>query len=48
MGITGARAMETKATATAAIVDTTTTTTPLVTMDTVLDMITVSKDECVL
>lgn len=44
--ITGARAMETKATATVVIVDTITMTTPLVTMDTVLDMITVSKDEC--
>lgn len=39
--------METRAMATVVIVDTITTTTPLVTMDTVLDMITVSKDECV-
>lgn len=47
METTGARAMETKAMATVVIVDTITTTTPLVTMDTVLDMITVSKDEYV-
>lgn len=42
---TGARATETRATA--VIVDTTTMTTPLVTMDMGLDMITVSQDECV-
>lgn len=43
MEITGTRAM-----ATVVIVDTITTTTPLVTMATVPDMITVSTDECVL
>lgn len=42
MEITGTRAM-----ATVVIVDTITTTTPLVTMATVPDMITVSTDECV-
>lgn len=42
MEITGTRAM-----ATEVIVDTITTTTPLVTMATVPDMITVSTDECV-
>lgn len=42
MGITG-----TRATATGVMVDTITTTTPLVTIHTVPDMITVSTNECV-